>query len=45
MKTCEAFLKWFADKRAREIVEGSGSNAEKIERLGQAMFGEDWETE
>lgn len=40
--TCEKFLEWFKDERARQIVEGSGTNAQKIEALGQAMFGEDW---
>jgi hypothetical protein len=36
------FLDWQENKRALEIAAGSGSNAEKIELLGQAMFGEDW---
>lgn len=40
--TCEKFLEWFKDERARQIADGSGTNAQKIEALGQAMFGEDW---
>ena len=41
-QTAEIFLKWYEDKRAREIVESRDGNAEKIERLGRAMFGEYW---
>lgn len=41
-ETCELFLRWSEDQRAREIAAGSTTNAEKIERLGQLMFGEDW---
>ena len=41
---CKKFLEWQADARAREIAEGSGSRAEKIEALGRAMFQEDWDT-
>lgn len=41
-ETCELFLKWAEDKRAKGIVEKGVSNAEKIERLGELMFGEDW---
>jgi len=41
--TCEKFLEWSADAKAREIAEGSGSRAEKIEALGRAMFAEDWD--
>lgn len=40
--TCELFLKWHSDERARSITEGPGTNAEKIEKLGEAMFGELW---
>jgi hypothetical protein len=40
--TCELFLKWREDKRAEEAVLGEGTNTEKIEKLGQLMFGEDW---
>lgn len=42
-ETAELFLKWQADQRAREIASSSSTNAEKIERLGELMFGEDWE--
>ena len=41
-ETCELFLKWSADQKAREIASGNGSNSEKIEQLGALMFGEDW---
>lgn len=41
-ETAELFLKWAADQRAKEIAGSNESNAEKIERLGQLMFGEDW---
>ena len=41
--TCELFLKWYADKRAKEIAnaKGIGTN-EKVDRLGKLIFGEDW---
>lgn len=41
-ETCELFLKWSADQRAKEIAGGQASNADKIEQLGQLMFGEEW---
>jgi hypothetical protein len=41
-ETCELFLKWDADKRAREIASSDVSHAEKIEQLGQLMFPETW---
>jgi len=41
-QTAELFLTWYEDKRARAIVESRDGNAEKIELLGRAMFGEDW---
>lgn len=40
--TAELFLKFYEDKRAKEIVESRSTNAEKLELVGQAMFGEDW---
>lgn len=43
--TCDLFLKWHEDKQAREIASSSATNADKIERLGQLMFGEDWKPE
>lgn len=43
-ETCELFLQWAADQRARDIAASPTSNAEKIEQLGALMFGEDWET-
>jgi len=41
-ETCALFMKWAEDQRAKEIALGAGTNAEKIEALGQLMFGEDW---
>lgn len=41
-ETAELFVKWHADKEAQEILRSTGSNTEKIERLGQIMFGDDW---
>ncbi len=41
-ETCELFLQWAADQRARDIAAGPASNADKIEQLGALMFGEDW---
>lgn len=40
--TAELFVKWFDDKRAQDILAGRATNSEKIEALGQLMFGEDW---
>ena len=40
--TCEKFLVWINDERAKAIAGSGATNAEKIEQLGQAMFGEDW---
>jgi len=42
-ETCALFLQWAADQRAREIAASPTSNADKIEQLGQLMFGEDWQ--
>ncbi len=36
------FLDWSEDKRAKEIASGMASNSEKIEKLGELMFGETW---
>ena len=41
-ETCELFLKWAEDERAKAIASGASSNSEKISRLGELMFGEDW---
>lgn len=41
-QTCELFLKWHDNHRARNIVDGPGTSEEKIEKLGQAMFGDLW---
>lgn len=43
-ETAEMFLKWHTDQRASEIAASGGlAQSEKIERLGQLMFGEDWD--
>jgi hypothetical protein len=41
-QTGELFTQWSADERAKEIANSNFSNADKIEKLGKAMFGEDW---
>ena len=41
--TCELFLKWAEDQRAKEVLASSSSNAEKIEQLGSLMFGDLWQ--
>lgn len=41
-ETCELFLKWWEDKQAREIAASSDSFADKIRRLDQLMFPDDW---
>lgn len=38
VRTCELFVKWAEDKRAREIVEGKGAKTVKMEKLRQLMF-------
>lgn len=40
--TAELFVEWHDNKAAQEIMKSGVSNAEKIEQLGLAMFGEDW---
>lgn len=41
-ETCELFLKWAEDERAKAIASGASSNTEKIAKLGELMFGGDW---
>ena len=36
--TCELFLRWFKDERARQIASSNATNAEKIEALRAAYF-------
>ena len=36
--TCEFFLQWFNDQKARDIANSTGSNAEKIAQLRQTYF-------
>lgn len=43
-ETCDLFIKWSADQRANEITNSPSTNADKIERLGELMFGEDWKS-
>jgi hypothetical protein len=42
-ETCELFLKWFENEQAKSIASSGATNKEKIQRLGQLMFGEEWE--
>jgi hypothetical protein len=42
-ETCELFLRWRSDERTRAIADGPGSNDEKVEQLGRAMFGDLWQ--
>ncbi len=43
-ETCELFVKWSGDQKAREIADNPKlSNKDKIETLGQQMFGALWE--
>lgn len=37
-ETCELFLKWFADKTAKEIAEANIPNSEKIAALRKTFF-------
>ncbi len=41
-ETCRKFLQWFDDQRVRRILESRDSNAVKIEKLGQLLYGESW---
>jgi hypothetical protein len=43
LQTGELFIKWFEDKRAKDALGSSGSHSEKLNRIGQLMFGEDWQ--
>lgn len=40
--SCKLFLKWFDAEAAKKIATSGLSNADKIEALGQQMFGKDW---
>lgn len=41
--TCKLFLEWHESEEAKRIAAQPGTTqAQKIELLGQAMFGEDW---
>lgn len=44
-QTAELFLKWYEDKRAKEIVESKGAKETKMEDLVQLMFGAQPEAE
>jgi hypothetical protein len=41
-ETCELFVKWSADKEAQRVLRDTSTNADKIEKLGELMFGPDW---
>jgi hypothetical protein len=41
-QTCELFLRWRDNDRARSIADGPGTTEEKVEQLGHAMFGDLW---
>jgi|SRR5581483_5524237 hypothetical protein len=41
-ETCALFVKWYADAKAREILQGDDSNDAKTEQLGQLIFKEQW---
>ena len=42
-ETAKLFLKWYSDKKARDIADQPETGAdEKVEKLGQLMFQEDW---
>ena len=38
--TAELFIKWFEDQKAKEIVEGKGTDGVKMDALVKLMFGE-----
>lgn len=44
-ETCSLFLKWAEDRRALDIASGTAPNSQKIEALGQLMFGDDWKAD
>jgi len=41
-ESTELFLKWYGNKKARDIVESRKDNREKLELLGREIFGEHW---
>ena len=42
-ETCELFVKWYDDQRAKDINNNAGiGTQEKVEQLGELIFGEDW---
>jgi hypothetical protein len=41
-QTCELFIKWFENEQVKKALESRASNSDKIEQLGQVIFGEDW---
>ncbi len=42
LKFIEGFMKWLSDKRASDIASSTMDNSQKIDQLGQLMFGPDW---
>jgi hypothetical protein len=41
-ETCEMVIKYAEDARAKEIVNSSATHSDKLNRLGQLMFPDDW---
>lgn len=41
-ETCKLFLEWFQNEQAKAIATSTETNSAKIEKLGQAMFGDSW---
>lgn len=37
--TCELYLKWYSDQRAKEIAEGKSTNTVKVDQLRELIFG------
>jgi len=42
--TTELFIKWTANRYATELANSNQSHADKIEQLGQLMFGDSWKS-
>lgn len=41
-ETCELFIKWYDDQRAKDVLAGKATNEEKIEQIGSLIFGDLW---
>jgi hypothetical protein len=42
-ETCALFFKWWEDMRVKQVMSGPESNEDKTEKLGQILFGENWQ--